>query len=93
MTQEKTIAARKARNNLAERAVSREEFLISKYLGQLQFKPRLWGVDEMEVWRALEKLTELYEDALTTERVRRQLAQRALEAIRSREAEETPHDE
>lgn len=88
MTQEKTIAVKKAQKNLTEQALSREQFLVSKYLSRLQFKPRLWGVDELEVWRALEKLTQLYEDALTTERARRQLAERTLEAIQCREGED-----
>ena len=85
MTQEQiTIAARKARKALEEQTMSREQLLIAKFLSELSFRPRLWGVDELEVWKALEKLTALYEDALTVERSRRELAQRQLEALQSR---------
>lgn len=88
MTEQKTIAWRKARQAMAEQALSREQLLISKYLSSLSFRPRLWGVDEKQVWDALEKLAALYEDALTLERSRRELAQRQLEAIKSRQEAE-----
>lgn len=81
MKQTNTIAARKA---LSEQALTREEFNISKFLSGLTFSPRLLGVDEDGVWRALEKLTVLYEEALTVERCKRELAQRQLEALRCR---------
>ena len=87
MTRQKTIAFRKARQAMAEQALSREQLLISKFLGSLTFRPRLWGVDEKQVWEALEKLAALYEDALTLERSRRELAQRQLEAIAFRREE------
>ena len=89
MNEEKTIALRKAQKTMTEEALSREQFLVAKYLAGLTFRPRLWGVDEAEVWRALEKLTALYEDALTVERSRRELAQWKLEALQSRKEE--PH--
>jgi len=92
MTQEKTIAFRKARQAMAEQALSREQVLISKYLANLSFQPRLLGVDEKQVWEALEKLTALYEDALTLERSRRELAQRQLEALKFRTEEGDSHD-
>ena len=87
MNEQKTIAFRKAQKAMTDQALSREQFLISKFLSGLRFRPRLWGVDEGEVWKALEKLTTLYEDALTVERSRRELAQRKLEAVLSREEE------
>jgi len=49
----KTIAFRKAQKTMTDQALSREQFLISKFLSGLTFRPRLWGVDEEEVWRAL----------------------------------------
>ena len=85
MTELKTIAMRKARKGDPDRELSREQLLISKYLGELTFRPRLWGVDESQVWQVLERVASLYEDALTVERSRRELAQRKLEAIRSRQ--------
>lgn len=88
----KTIAFRKVQKTMTQQALSREEFVISKYLSGLTFRPRLWGVDEDEAWRALEKLTALYEDALTVERSKRELAQRQLEALRCRREEGTSGD-
>lgn len=88
MTQHNTIAMRKARQAMAEQALSREQLLISKFLSSLSFRPRLWGVDEKQVWEAMEKLTALYEDALTLERSRKELAQRQLAAIQFRREEE-----
>lgn len=84
MKQTNTIAARKAQKGLTEQTLSREEFVISRFLSELAFPPRLWGVDEDAVWRTLEKLTALYEEALTVERCKRELAQRQLEALRCR---------
>ena len=89
MTQQTTIAFHKARKAMADQALSREQLLISKFLSTLSFRPRLWGVDEKQVWQALEKLTQLYEDALTVERSKRELAQRQLEALQSRREEGT----
>lgn len=68
MTKEKTIAAEKERQKLIARSGDREQYPISRYLSTLKFRPRLWGVDEAEVWRAMERLCQLYEDALTAER-------------------------
>ena len=88
MKQINTLLSRKVQNRMAEEALSREQVLISKFIGSLSFAPRLWGVDEEDAWKALEKLTELYEDALLVERSKRELAQRRLEALQSRQGEE-----
>lgn len=56
--------------NLSGAAYSQELYAISDYLSKVKFAPRLSGVDEADVWRKLEKLCELYEDALTAERMR-----------------------
>lgn len=87
MTEQKTVAFRKAGKAMEVQSLSREQLLVSKFLGSLSFRNRLWGVDEKQVWQVLEKLTELYEDALTVERSRRELAQRQLEALQSRREE------
>lgn len=79
---------RKIQTRMADQALSREQILISKYISNLSFRPRFWGIDEDEAWRALERLTELYEDALILERSKRELAQRQLEALQSRLKEE-----
>lgn len=69
----------------AQLALSREEFAVSKFIGTLKFRRTFWGLQEESVWRAMERLITLYEDALTAERGKRELAERKLEAIRSRE--------
>ena len=43
---------------------------IAKYLKKLRFKPRLFGVDQADVWKKLEELNSLYETALLAERAR-----------------------
>lgn len=45
---------------------------VSRYLSKMKFSFRLGGVDEADVWRKIEKLCELYEDALADEREKRQ---------------------
>lgn len=75
---------RRSRKAPEDTELTREQVLVSKYLSELRFSRRIRGVDEGEVWKALEKLTALYEDALTVERSRRELAQRKLEALQQR---------
>lgn len=44
---------------------------VTGYLKKLRFKRRAFGgVDEADVWRKIEKLNGLYEDALRAERLR-----------------------
>ena len=74
-----------AQNKLVQLALSREEFAVSKCIATLHFRRRILGVDEEEVWRGIERLICLYEDALASERGKRELAERKLEAIQSRE--------
>lgn len=69
----------------AQIALSREEFAVSKFLSTLKFRRSFRGLEEESVWRAMERLVNLYEDALTAERGKRELAERKLEAIQSRE--------
>lgn len=78
------------RQRLVQVALSREEFAVSKYIATLRFRRKLWGVEEEAVWHALERLVSIYEDALTAERGKRELAERKLEALRSREG--TAHE-
>lgn len=87
MNEQKTAIFRKIQSDGAEPEQSREQLLVTKYLSGLQLKRKLWGVDEEAVWKALERLTLLYEDALTVERSRRELAQRKLEALQLRKEE------
>ena len=85
MWEKKNPEPEKFRLELVEQSLSREQLLIAKYIQTVTFPRRLRGVDELAVWKAMEKLIRLYEDALTVERSRRELAQRKLEAIRFRE--------
>lgn len=80
MAQEKTLAERKMQKALTERTLSQEQYSISGYLSRLRFRKSLWGVEEAEVWRALETLCQLYEDILAGERLRREQAESLLRA-------------
>lgn len=84
MNLQKILDPRKNGKMLPEQNLSREQLLVSKFLSELRLRPRIWGVDEDQVWKAMERLTLLYEDALTVERSRRELAERKLEALRQR---------
>lgn len=66
-------------------AMTREEFAVSRFLATVQFHRGLLGLREAEVWRAMEQLVALYEEALKAERGKRQLAERKLEALKCRE--------
>lgn len=85
MSEQRTAAVEKVRKTIAEQTLSREQLLITKFVNTLTFPKRFLGVDEEAVWQAMGRLAELYEDALTLERSRRELAQRQLEALRTRE--------
>lgn len=60
---------------------------VSRYLSTLKFKRATFGgVDEADVWKKLEKLCELYEDALYTERTQKDKLEQAMALIRARAA-------
>ena len=50
--------------------MSFQQVQIAKYLQKLKFKPRLFGVDQADVWKKIEELNALYETALLAERAR-----------------------
>jgi len=58
------------RQGLAENAQQEQLYAISQFLSKVKFAPRVMGVDEADVWRKLEQLCQLYEDALTAERMK-----------------------
>lgn len=63
--------AKKSQTNqtqVAESAQQKELYVISEYLKTLKFSPRVMGVDEADVWKKIEKLCELYDNALASER-------------------------
>lgn len=72
------------RKKMVQVALTREEFAVSKHIATLRFRHVLWGLEEEGVWKAIERLVFLYEDALAAERGKRELAERRLEAVRSR---------
>lgn len=47
-----------------------QENRITEYLEQVKFKKRLFGVDEADVWKKIQELNHLYEEALAWERKR-----------------------
>ena len=65
-----TPAQNETRENLSQATFDEKLYAISDYLKKVKFSPRMMGVDEADVWRKLEKLCELYEDALTAERMK-----------------------
>lgn len=55
---------------VAKKAAEQDLWVISEYLKELKFAPRVMGVDEADVWKKIEKLCELYEMELATERAK-----------------------
>ena len=47
-----------------------QENRIVKYLQQLKFKKKLFGVDEADVWKKIQELNDMYEESLKWERKR-----------------------
>lgn len=66
---------------LAEQAMSQELITVSNYLKEMKFSPKMFGVDEADVWRKMEKLCELYEIALDAERAKTKKAETQLRTI------------
>ena len=64
----------------AGKAAEKELYAISAYLKKLKFAPRVMGVDEADVWKKIEKLCELYEDALIVEREKNKKLTKQLQA-------------
>ena len=55
---------------VSAQAKAQEQWAISEYLQSVRFTPRLLGVDEADVWKKIEKLCQMYENALVAERGR-----------------------
>lgn len=84
MAKAKSPEVQEKQTQLTDQTKSRELWSISKFLGGLKFRPRFFGVDEADVWRKIEKLCELYEDALDAERAKSDQLDQKLRAIRAR---------
>lgn len=79
--------AKQTQAQLVGETLSNQHRAVSNYLSKLKFSKRAFGVDEADVWRKMEKLCELYEDAIDAERARADEAQRKLDAIYARARE------
>ena len=70
MQTNKTTEKKVKKAQIAEKAKENDLWVISEYLMQLKFSPRVMGVDEADVWKKIEKLCELYENTLKEERAK-----------------------
>ena len=60
---------------------------VARYLSTLKFKRATFGgVDEADVWKKIEKLCELYEESIYTERAEKKKLEQAMALIRARAA-------
>ncbi len=68
---------------------------IVHWLSQVKFRPRLFGVDQADVWKKLEELNSLYDKALVAERARYDvlLQMNSRKADAQEAPEEKPEDE
>ena len=55
---------------VAQKAAEQDLWVISEYLKDLKFMPRIMGVDQADVWKKIAKLCELYENELAEERAK-----------------------
>lgn len=69
------------RFELYERAHTKEYYAVAKWLSEVKFAPAVLGADQADVWRKIEKLCELYEDALDAERARNAKLERKLRSF------------
>lgn len=77
------------RFELYERAHTKEYYAVAKWLSEVKFQPAVFGVDQADVWRKIEKLCELYEAALDAERARNAKLERKLRSVSSGKAVES----
>lgn len=59
-----------SKNNIKKEPEGLQENRITEYLKHVKFKKRLFGVDEADVWKKIQELNQLYEEALVWERKR-----------------------
>lgn len=69
------------RFELYERAHTKEYYAVAKWLSEVSFAPAVLGADQADVWRKIEKLCELYEDAINAERARNAKLERKLRSL------------
>lgn len=83
----KTPAPNETQQNLTLQTYDEKLYAISQYLSKVKFASRMMGVDEVDVWRKLEKLCELYEDALTAERMKSAQLEQDYDILRKKYAD------
>ncbi len=59
-----------SRKNIKKELENQPENRITEFLKKVKFKKRLFGVDEADVWKKIQELNHLYEEALVWERKR-----------------------
>lgn len=67
--------------------LNQQQEQIISFLQNLHFRPRLFGVDQQDVWKKIEQLNQMYEVALSQERARYD----ALLLERTQAANTVPH--
>lgn len=70
-----------SRFQLYERAHTKEYYAVAKWLSEVSFTPAIFGADQADVWRKIEKLCELYEAAIDAERARNAKLERKLRSL------------
>ena len=85
----KAPANRETQQNLSAHTYDEKLYAISNYLSKVKFAPRMMGVDELDVWRKMEKLCELYEDALIAERMKSAQLEQEYAALQQKHRELT----
>ena len=78
------------RFELYERAHTKEYYAVAKWLSEVKFQSTVFGADQADVWRKLEKLCELYEAALDAERARNAKLERKLRSVTAAKRSDTP---
>ena len=70
MASKKSMNPKTVKAQIAQKQSENDLWVISSYLKDVKFAPRILGVDEADVWKKIEKLCELYENELATERAK-----------------------
>lgn len=77
---------------LTQQAKNRELWPIARFLTDMRLRHRLLGVDEADVWRKLQRLCELYEDALEGYRARTEVLEQKFLAMEAGAVVEEHHE-
>lgn len=83
----------KKQAELAQQARNRELWPVARFLKELRLKHRLFGVDEADVWQNIQRLCQLYEDALEAHRAKTEVLEQKFLAMEARTMVEEDHGE